>query len=79
MFPYFEKGSSTTGWITRTCTSREAHTEGFECYGNAALKKNKHRDNASAITANGHRRTGALKSGGKIKICIKHQTFEVIG
>jgi len=30
-------------------------------------------------TANGHRHTKALNNGGKMKICEKHQTFELIG
>jgi len=33
---------------------------------------------APAFTATGHCHTRALNSGGKMKICIKHQTFEVI-
>jgi len=53
--------------------------EGFGCYALAILKKNKHRNNAPATTAVGHGHTGALHSGGKMKICKKHQIFEVIG
>jgi len=46
--------------------------------GNAV--QNRHQDNAPATTAIGHRHhhTGALNNGGKMKICKKHQTFEVI-
>jgi len=42
--------------------------------------ENKHQDDAPATAAisHRHRRTGALNNGGKMKICKKHQTFEVI-
>jgi len=43
------------------------------------LEKNRHQDNAPATTAVGHRHTRALNNGGKMKICKKHQTSEVIG
>jgi len=36
-------------------------------------------DNAPETTAIRHGHTGALNSGGKMTICKKHQTFEVIG
>jgi len=39
----------------------------------------KHLKNAPATTAIGHRHAGAVNSGGTMKICKKHQTFEVIG
>jgi len=47
-------------------------------YTKAMLMKNKHRNNAPETTAVGHHHTGALNSGEKVKICKKHQTFEVI-
>jgi len=54
------------------------HTEGFGCYAKAILVQHKHPTNASATTTVGHRHTGTLHSGGKIKICKTHQAFEMI-
>jgi len=54
------------------------HTEGLDCYVQAKLEKNRHQGIAPATTAVGHRHPRALNNGGKMKICNKHQTFEVI-
>jgi len=43
-------------------------------------EKNRHQDNVPITTAIGHHRAIALNGlNGGIKICEKHQTFEVIG
>jgi len=54
-------------------------TEDFGCCIKAVLMKLKHQDNSPATIAVGHCHTTALSSEGKMKICKKHQTFEVIG
>jgi len=54
------------------------HTEGLNCCVQAKLEKNRHQGIAPATTAVGHRHPRALNNGGKMKICNKHQTFEVI-
>jgi len=40
--------------------------------------QNRDQDNAPATTAVGHSHTRALNNVGKMKICEKHQIFEVI-
>jgi len=55
----------------------EAHRR-FNCCVQAKLEKNRHQGIAPATTAVGHRHPRALNNGGKMKICNKHQTFEVI-
>jgi len=56
----------------------EAHVRFLDYYAKATLKKNKHQDNAPATTAIGHRHARGLNNGGKIKICKRHQIFEVM-
>jgi len=43
------------------------------------LKENRHQDNAPATIAIGQRHTRALSNESKMKICMKHLIFEVIG
>lgn len=45
----------------------------------AMLMRRIRRCNAATITAGGHRHTGALNNGDKMKICKKHQIFEAFG
>ena len=61
---------------TTEIQSATKQTEGFGCY-TQEIRKNKHRNNAVAASASGHRHTGTLNRG-KMKIFKKHQIFELI-
>jgi len=74
MAEIIEKSQENAQIITR----HEAYRR-FSLLRKTMLKKNRHQDNAGATTVIGHRYTRALNSGGKMKICKKLQTFELIG
>jgi len=61
-------------------THHKVQTRRFRLLRKCNAAENKHQDDAPATAAisHRHRRTGALNNGGKMKICKKHQTFEVI-
>jgi len=48
------------------------------CIGNVGRKQTARQDYTPATIAIGHHHTIALNNGGKMKICKKHQIFEVI-
>ena len=54
-------------------------TYGFGCFAKAILMRHIHQNNAPTITAVSHCHTRTLNNGEKMKICKKHQSFEVIG
>jgi len=54
------------------------HTEKFWLLRQGNTEEKTHRDNAPASSVIGHRHTVALNSGGTMKTCKKHQTFEAI-